>query len=569
MGQAAGRRNVRDAIWRRRTPPRDHGAGTRRVVERHRSEPGQAPQAISTQGPGSRINIGFRCILCLVRESVRLIIPIVAVERNSWPKNPEILQQMLVDLTTQLDKTQRLLSQLLSAKSGTHSEQLSADQLRLFVQELNAAEPDADTETQEDDGVPPGSTSNNSEDKDESRPRGRRPLPPHLKRERIEHDLTAEEKRCACCNQDLRPIGEETSERYEFIPAQVLVIEDVCKKYAGACTVKTACKPPQPIEKSVAGASLLAQVIVSKIADHLPVHRQAKIFSRFGVEIPDQTMGGWMRQSAELLDPLYVRLKQFVLSSKVVGTDDTPVKVLDRKLKRATRSGRFWPYIGDREHPAAVFDYTPTRERAGPERFLKAYRGYLQADAYVAYDSFFTNPARGLVEVACWAHTRRHFHQALDIDSARMGAVLAYIAQLYAVEKRARRSGVEDDQLRLLREQASRPVLTQLHEYLLKIRDQVLPKSEAGQAVSYALKNWIALTRYCEDGDLSIDNNHTERSLRGIAIGRNNWTFVGSDRGGQTMAVLRSFVASCELANVEPFAWFQDVLSRIGSHSIH
>ena len=164
----------------------------------------------------------------------------------------------------------------------------------------------------------------------------------------------------------------------------------------------------------------MAQVIVSKVADHVPVHRQAKILKRFGVDIADQTMCGWMRQSAELLDPLYVRLKQFVRSSKVVGTDDTPVRVLDRSLVRTTRKGRFWPYLGDRNHGAAVFDYTPARERAGPE---------LQADAYVAYDSFFTNPARGMVEVACWAHTRRHFHQALDVDPARMGAVLAYIAQ--------------------------------------------------------------------------------------------------------------------------------------------
>ncbi len=147
---------------------------------------------------------------------------------------------MLVDLTTQLDKTQRLLSQLLSAKSGTHSEQLSADQLRLFVQELNAAEPEADTETQKDDDVPPGSTSNSNEDQDESRRRGRRTLPSHLKRERIEHDLAEEEKHCAACSQDLRPIGEESSERYEYIPAQLLVIEDICKKYACACTVKTA-----------------------------------------------------------------------------------------------------------------------------------------------------------------------------------------------------------------------------------------------------------------------------------------------------------------------------------------
>src|SRR3984957_19221983 len=420
MGQAAGRRNVRDAIWRRRTPPRDHGAGTRRVVERHRSEPGQAPQAISTQGPGSRINIGFRCILCLVRESVRFIIFIVPVDRNSLPKDPEILQQMLVDLTTQLDKTQRLLSQLLAAKSGTRSEQLSADQLRLFTQELHAELPKAATEAEtdsKDDDLPPSSSSS---DEHPARPRGRRPLPSHLKRERIEHDLTEEEKHCASCHQDLRPMDEESSERYEYIPAELLVIEDVCKKYACACSVKTATKPPQPIEKTTAGASLLAQVIVSKVADHLPVHRQAKILKRFGVEIADQTMCGWMRQSAELLDPLYGRLKQFVLSSKVVGTDDTPVKVLDRSLVRTTRKGRFWPYLGDQNHGAAVFDYTPTRERAGPERFLKGYRGFLQADAYVAYDSFFTNPARGMVEVACWAHTRRHFHQALDTDAARM-----------------------------------------------------------------------------------------------------------------------------------------------------
>ena len=488
------------------------------------------------------------------------------MDRNSLPKDPEILQQMLVDLTAQLDKTQRLLRQLLAAKSGAHSEHLSADQLRLFAQELDASP--AATETQRDkDDAPPGPAAS-GEEKPENRPRGRRPLSAELKRERIEHDLAEAEKHCAFCNHDLRPIGEETSERYEYVPAQVRVIEDVCKKYACACAVKTAAKPAQPIAKSSAGASLLAQVIVAKVADHLPVHRQAKMFRRFGVEIADQTMCGWMRQAAELLDPLYVRLKQFVLRSRVVGTDDTPVKVLDRSLERTTRKGRFWPYVGDRRHRAVVFDYTPTRERAGPERFLKTYRGYLQADAYVAYDSFFTKPERGLVEVACWAHTRRHFYNALDTDAARMGAVLAHIALLYKIEKHARRSGIAGEDLRLLRQHASQPLLDKLREFLDTIREQVLPRSPAGQAVAYALKNWAALTRYVKDGDLSIDNNHTERSLRGIAVGRRNWTFVGSDRGGKTMAVLRSFVASCELAGVEPFAWFSNVLARVGECSI-
>lgn len=499
------------------------------------------------------------------------------LDRQQLPDDADVLRQIVLDLAAQLDaeqarriKIERLLRQLLHAKTGRKSEQLSEDQLALFAAELKAQGVDVEALAEEDekeigggdDATAPPSANTNS-----GKPRGRRPLPAHLKRERIVHDLAEAEKRCEACAQDLRLIGEESSERYEYIPAQVIVIEDVCKKYACACTVKTAAKPSQPIEKSTAGASLLSQVIVAKHADHLPVHRQAKIFERQGVELPDQTLCGWMRQCAELLEPLYQRLKSFVLASKVVGTDDTPVKVLDRTLPH-TRKGRIWPYVGDRDHPAAVYDYTATRERAGPEKFLEEYRGHLQADAYVAYDSFFTDPQRGLVEVGCWAHARRHFHNALDSDPARMGAVLLLIAQLYAVEKAARESGLRGEELRLAREHGARPVLERLHAYLLEIRERLLPKSEAGQAVSYTLKNWAALTRYCADGDLSIDNNATERALRGIAVGRNNWTFFGSDKGGKTAAVLRSFVTSCELVKIDPFAWFRDVLARIADYPI-
>ena len=474
------------------------------------------------------------------------------------PQDAETLKKMLVDVTAQLDRTERLLRQLLQAKTGRKSEQLSREQLALFAAEagLVMAEPEAAEQDENgSDDPPPGATG-------ESRPRGRKPLPRHLKRERIEHDLTENEKHCAHCDQDLRRIGEEVSERYEYIPAQMKVIEDACFTYACACTVKTAAKPVQPIEKSTASASVLAQVIVAKYADHLPLHRQTKMFRRFGVELADQTLCGWMAQSAALLEPLYQRLKRFVLASKVVGTDDTPVKVLDRKLPQA-RKGRIWPYVGDRDHVAAVYDYTPTRERAGPEEFLKQYRGHLQADAYVAYDAFFARPERGMVEVGCWAHARRHFHQALANDPSRMRTVLLLIAQLYGVERTARERGLCGEELRLLREHGSRPVLERLRAYLLEIQDQLLPKSEAGQAVAYTLKNWTALTRYCENPDLSIDNNATERALRCFAVGRANWTFFGSDRGGKTAAVLRSFVTSCELVKLDPFAWFRDVLSRI------
>jgi integrase/recombinase XerD len=220
----------------------------------------------------------------------------------------------------------------------------------------------------------------------------------------------------------------------------------------------------------------------------------------------------------------------------------------------------------DKEHPVIVYDYTPTRERAGPEEFLRGYRGYLQADAYGGYDAFFKNPARGLIEVGCWAHARRYFHKAVESDQARMGPALLLIAQLYRVEKEARPLP-SADRLRL-RQLQSRPTLDKLRDYLLEIQAEVLPKSPEGRAVRYTLKNWTALTRYCDDGDLEIDNNATERAIRGVAVGRNNWVFFGSDQGGTTAAVLRSFVATCQQAGVDPFTWLKDILSRIAAHPI-
>jgi transposase len=386
-----------------------------------------------------------------------------------------------------------------------------------------------------------------------------------LKRERIEHDLAEEEEHCAACSQDLRPIGEETSERYEYIPASVKVIEDVRKKYACDCTVKTADKPAQPIEKSTAGASMLAHIIVSKFADHQPLHRQEKMFERQGVRISRKTMGGWLAPVTELLNPLYQLARKVLFESKVIGTDDTGVKVLDRKLPFA-RTGRIWPYLGDAHHPVVVLDYTPTRGRDGPAKFLNGYKGYLQADAYCVYDAFF-KPARGLTEVGCMMHMRRYFFKALDSDQQRMGKALYLIARLYAVEDRAK--GFTGEERLALRERLSAPVMAKLHAYLLEIRDQVLPKSPGAKAVRYALNQWEALTRFLEDGDLEIDNGATERANRDIAIGRGNWTFFGSDRGGKTAAVLMSFVAMCKRSRVEPFAWFGDVLSRIATHSVN
>ena len=213
------------------------------------------------------------------------------------------------------------------------------------------------------------------------------------------------------------------------------MIEDVRLKYACDCTVKTADKPAQPIEKSTAGASMLAHVIVSKFADHQPLHRQEKMFERHGVEISRKTMGGWMAQWPNCSIRCIGRRRRNLFESKVIGTDDTGVKVLDRKLPFA-RTGRIWPYVGDAHHPVVVYDYTPTRGRDGPAKFLEGYKGYLQADAYSVYDAFF-KPARGLIEVGVLMHARRYFFKALDSDQERMGPALHLIARLYAVEDRA------------------------------------------------------------------------------------------------------------------------------------
>jgi len=277
-------------------------------------------------------------------------------------------------------------------------------------------------------------------------------------------------------------------------------------------------------------------------------------------------MCGWMAQCADLLEPLYVSLKEVLFQSKVIGTDDTGVKVLDIKLPFA-RTGCIWPYHGDKDHPVIVYDYTATRERAGPEKFLDGYRGYLQADAYSVYDAFFKSE-RGMTEVGCWMHARRYFFKALESDEPHMGPALHLIARLYAVEERAKALSLPAEQRQALRQRVSARLLGKLHQYLLELQPEVLPKSPSGAAVRYALNQWAALTRFLEDGDLEIDNGATERANRDIALGRGNWTFFGSDTGGKTAAVLRSFVASCKRRGVEPFAWFRDVLSRIPAHSI-
>jgi transposase len=308
--------------------------------------------------------------------------------------------------------------------------------------------------------------------------------------------------------------------------------------------------------------------VVSKYSDHMPLYRQEGMFEREGVRLSRSTMGDWMGRCAELVTPLYNLMKEQVLSSKVMQTDDIPVGVLDRSLSR-TRTGRIWTYVGDKDHPYTVYDYTPNRSRDGPVKFMKTFNGKLQADAYSGYEVLYEDEQRDVTEVACWAHARRKFYEAQSSDIVRSMVMLGYIRLLYEVERQAKDRSMDADGRLALRQARSVPILKDIKAYLERERPNVLPKSPEGQAISYTLSNWDALLRYSEDGNLEIDNNGAERSLRGIAVGRKNWLFFGSDNGGRTAAILTSFVATCKRLEINPFTYLRDVFQRISAHPMN
>ena len=480
------------------------------------------------------------------------------------------------------------LQQLLRRLYGRSSEKIDPKQMALFAELLEQLDPESsagEASTPFEAAAPPVSG---------GKGHGRRKLPADLPRQRVLHDLDEADKPCPCCGEMRQVIGQDVSEQLDYIPAKVTIIEHVRLKYLckvceanaapGGPQIATADKPLSPIEKGLAAPGLLAQVIVSKYADHLPLYRLERIFSRHKIDLARSTLCDWMRQSADALEPLYDAMVRDVLGSKVIHTDDTPVDVQDRRLGK-TRTGRFWVYVGDEGHGQIVFDYTPSRTRDGPMAFLKDWgkdrRRFLQADAFGGYDGIYAGQAGGNVtEVACWAHARRKFYDARHSDPCHSAQALAYIRLLYDVETRAKKQfGAQKPDvsarrladLRLpLRQGQAAPRLKEIKTWLeglpVSAGGDVLPKSPMGQAAAYVLNQWDALGTYVTDGDLNIDNNPAENALRRIAVGRKNWLFAGSDRGGRTAAILFSFIATCQRHRVEPFAYLRDVLTRIAAH---
>lgn len=410
---------------------------------------------------------------------------------------------------------------------------------------------------------------------------GRSPLPAHLERREVVHDLTAAEQLCPCCGRPRACIGEQTAEQLDLEPARFFVLRTVKKSYAcrhcDPTTVPVGQRlatagPTQvgPIARGLCGPGLLAHVVIAKFADHTPVHRLAGQLARSGVTIASATLGDWLFGASELLTPLYDLMHTRLLLSRVIHGDDTPVKLRVPGCPRTTKA-YLWACVGDADYPYVVFDFTTDHTADGPTRFLAGYKGYLQADALAQYEGLYG--ADRVTHACCVAHARRKFVAAGDAGDARAATAVELIGRLYAVERalppllppsddpvhQERRRQREEDR-RALRERDARPAWDDLEKWLEKTRPLALPKSPLGGAIGYTLNNWAALKRYLEQGYLAIDNNLSERTLRAIALGRNNWGVIGSAVGGRTAAVLYSIIGTCKHLGIDPFAYLREAL---------
>ena len=384
-------------------------------------------------------------------------------------------------------------------------------------------------------------------------------LPHH----RHELDLSPEDKICHGCGRAKDRIGEHVTKVLEHVPSKLEVHEHVRPKYACRyCKDGVSSPPPpeRPIARGIAGPGLIAQIVVSKFGDHLPLYRLEDIFVRHGLHIARSTLCDWVSAAADLLAPLYELQRQLTIQSAVLWTDDTPVNVIVGG-EEGSRQGRFWTYVGDDEHPYSVYDFTMSRSRDGPQHFLQSYRGYLHADAYAGYDAIFLGAESEIVEVACWAHTRRKFFDARTNYPRHAHQVLEWIQQLYDIEDRAR--PLTATARCALRGVEANPVLDKLEVHLANLASTVLPKSVLAKAVTYARNQWEALRCYTKDGRLTIDNNISERTLRHQAIGRKNWLFLGSTNAGPRAAILYTILAGAKRHRIEPWSYVRELLMRL------
>jgi transposase len=389
---------------------------------------------------------------------------------------------------------------------------------------------------------------------------GRMKLPEHLERKEILIDVDGKE---GC-----REIGREVTEELEYQPGKLYVNQFIRPKYVSAdnMTILIAPMPDRPLPKAIAGPGLLAQIIIDKYVDHLPLHRQQQRFSREKINIPYSTISDWVSNTCKLITPLYDALQKEVLASNYLHADETPIKVLDKDKKGETHRGYFWVYHNSLQD-TVLFDYQPGRGREGPSEILKDFQGHLQTDGYAAYNIF--KEQKDVTLLHCMAHARRKFIEAEQNDTVRSRYALEQIQQLYAIERKATDEELNQLDVLKLRQQESIPVLESLGKWMQQAYVEVLPKSAIGKALAYSIERWKQLTIYTTDGKLNIDNNPVERAIRPIAVGRKNYLFAGSHEAAQRSAMLYSLLGTCKLHGVNPFDWLKNVLEIIPAYPIN
>jgi len=396
---------------------------------------------------------------------------------------------------------------------------------------------------------------------------GRKPLPAALPRIRIEHDVPTTELNCPCGHEGV-VIGEETSEQLDIIPAKVQVLVHVRKKYAcKQCEagVVTAPLPPQPIPRSNASPGLLAHVVISKYQDALPLHRQEVILARHGLDIPRNTLAGWVIKAGDLIQPLLNLLQDRLLDYPVMHCDETTVQVLNEAGKRAQSKSYMWVRVGGPPtQPIRLFHYADSRRGDVASDLLLGYQGYLQTDDYGGYNA--VTAGNQITQLGCWAHARRKFIDAQKVASNPSKAnkadmAIAMIAKLYAVERRI--AGLTVDERMSARQQDAVPVLKTIRTWLDKTLHATLPKGALGKALAYLDRNWGKLTVYIEDGRLSIDNNPAENAIRPFVIGRKNWLFSASVDGAKASANLYGLIETAKANGLEPYAYLRHVFKEL------
>jgi transposase len=481
------------------------------------------------------------------------------------------LTRKLESVQRQLTTLQHQMEQMLRRLYGRKSEKIDPDQLMFDSIILEALQQNQDAQQ-----MPPVAEVQVAPEivkmRKASQHHGRVPIPEHLERVEILLDIPEEQKVCPETGAPLKVIAVEVSEKLEYRPGKLIV--NVYKRPQYALPERTdsfagviaAAMPDHPIAKCKADVGLLAHLIVSKFADHLPLYRQDSIFEREGVTIPRATQSSWLMQVYESIKPLEEAFKRAIFESDVLFTDDTPIPLQvkgDGKLKKA----RLWVYVrGGTGPPLTAYDFSIDRSKRRPLDYLNDYRGYVHADAYSGYDELFRK--EGINEVGCWAHARRKFDEAASSRPKEATDILARIARIYH-EVETPCAGMAPEERRRYRQEHARPLLDGIFEKIAELRRQTTPSEPLRKAIDYALNQRTALYRYLEDGRLRPDNNLAENAMRPVALGRKNWIFVGSERGGRAAALFMSLVKSCKDCEINPWEYFDDMLRRIMSHPVN